>query len=453
MKKRINRMFVVISLLAIVLTTGLITGVYYNLFRRQVTADLKDYTALVREMNVDAEPEEPGQGLARRGIRLTVVDSRGNVMYDNEVDSSSLENHGDRPEIREALETGEGQSVRRSSTLSNNTFYYALRLENGNVLRVAKDAESIVSIFSSAFPTILWILAALILLSLGMAHFLTEKLILPVEKLAENMDSEGDCADYEELAPFVRMIREQHQDIIRNARMRQEFTANVSHELKTPLTSISGYAELIETGMASDEDVVRFARGIHNSANRLLTLINDIIRLSELDSGESEEPFETLNLFELAESCTEMLQMNAEKHDVTITALGEECYIKGNRQMIEELLYNLCDNAIRYNNAGGSVTVSVKKDSENTRGQVVLSVKDTGIGIPEEHRERIFERFYRVDKSRSKSTGGTGLGLAIVKHIVAKHDAVMELDSEVGRGTEIRVIFREVTENCDSRRK
>ncbi len=447
MKKRINKMFVVISILAIVLTTGLVTAVYYNLFRRQVTADLKDYTTLVRDMYADTIPEEWGRKLAEGGIRLTMVDSKGNVLYDNEVDSSELENHSDRPEIREALETGEGESVRRSSTLSINTFYYALRLENGNVLRVAKDAESIVSIFGSAFPTILWILAVLILMSLGMAYFLTEKLIQPIEQLAENMDAECDCTDYEELAPFVKMIREQHQGILQNAQMRQEFTANVSHELKTPLTSISGYAELIETGMASDEDVVRFARGIHNSANRLLTLINDIIRLSELDSGEAEESFEKLNLFELAETCTEMLQMNAGKHDVKITAVGEECYIRGNKQMIEELLYNLCDNAIRYNNAGGSVTVSVKKGSngECGYGQVMLSVKDTGIGIPEEHRERIFERFYRVDKSRSKSTGGTGLGLAIVKHIVAKHDAVMELDSEVGKGTEIRVIFREYT--------
>lgn len=445
MKKRINRMFIVIALLAIGLTTGLLTVVYYGLFRSQITADLKDYTVLVREMQADMGIEALGRGLSQREIRLTLVDSQGNVLYDNEVDSENLENHGDRPEIREALETGEGQSVRRSETLSRNTFYYTVRLGNGNVLRVAKDAESIVSIFSSAFPTIIWILAALILLSMGMAHFLTDKLILPVERLAENMDSDGDFGDYEELAPFIRMIQKQHQDIIKNAQMRQEFTANVSHELKTPLTSISGYAELIETGMATEEDVVRFARGIHNSSDRLLSLINDIIRLSELDSGEAETPFEKLNLRELAEICGEMLQMSAEKHGVKLSVEGEPCYIQGNRQMMEELLYNLCDNAIRYNNQGGSVLVRTAKGQKDTRGrqEIVLTVKDTGIGIPEEHRDRIFERFYRVDKSRSKSTGGTGLGLAIVKHIVAKHGAALELDSEVGRGTEIRVIFKE----------
>lgn len=455
MKKRINRMFVVISLFAIGLTTGLLTMVYYNLFRSQVTADLKDYLALVRKLESAEGFESIGQSLCDRGIRLTLTDAQGNVLYDNEVDSGMLENHGNRPEIRQALETGEGQSVRTSETLSHNTFYCALRLDNGNVLRVAKDAESIVSIFSSVVPSILWILAVLILLSLGMAHFLTHKLILPVERLAENIDSGGDFSDYEELTPFIRMIRKQHQDIIRNAQMRQEFTANVSHELKTPLTSISGYAELIETGMASDEDVIRFAAGIHSSSDRLLTLINDIIELSELESTETERPFERLNLCELTETCVEMLQMCGSKRGVKISAEGEVCYIMGNKQLLEELLYNLCDNAVRYNNEGGSVIVRTKKapDSARENGKVILSVKDTGIGIPKEHQERIFERFYRVDKSRSKSTGGTGLGLAIVKHIVAKHDALMELDSEVGKGTEIRVIFQEATEAPGLRRK
>ena len=219
--------------------------------------------------------------------------------------------------------------------------------------------------------------------------------------------------------------------------MRQEFSANVSHELKTPLTSISGYAELIETGMASEQDTVRFAHGIHNSANRLLTLINDIIRLSELDGTEGEADTELLNLHEMAKNCVEMLSMSAEKHDVTIALSGTECYVTANRQMMEELLYNLCDNAIRYNNLGGSVDVQTYAREDHT----YLIVKDTGIGISKEHQERIFERFYRVDKSRSKSTGGTGLGLAIVKHIIAKSHANLELESEPGKGTAIKVVF------------
>jgi len=219
--------------------------------------------------------------------------------------------------------------------------------------------------------------------------------------------------------------------------MRQEFTANVSHELKTPLTAISGYAELIETGMASEEDVERFAEGIHKSSNRLLTLINDIIKLSEIDGNDPEEDQEQVNLFQSAKVCVEMLQVSAEKHEVSIALAGEECYVQGNKQMIDELLYNLCDNAIRYNNAGGRVEVRVYKREDKT----VLEVEDTGIGIPKESQERVFERFYRVDKSRSKQTGGTGLGLAIVKHIIAKHNASMELESEVGVGTKITVNF------------
>lgn len=444
MKRKINKMFVLIAVLAILLTTVLITVVYHNLFRNQVTADIKDCVVLLEKYADTGHLEELGEALNGQKIRVTLIDPEGNVLYDNEVDKSGLENHLGRPEIKEAMENGEGQAVRNSSTLSRNTFYYAVKLQNGNVLRVAKDAGSIYNMFGSVLPTIIWILAALILLSLGMAHFLTGKLIVPIERLAENMEENVNFGEYEELFPFITMIQKQHQDIVKNAKIRQEFTANVSHELKTPLTAISGYAELIETGMASEEDVTRFAKGIHSSANRLLTLINDIIRLSELDSGETEPPFEDLNLYELADTCVEMLAMNAEKHGVSIAMSGEECHINGNRQMVEELLYNLCDNAIRYNNEGGSVEVNVSTvhDRETGEDRSVLTVRDTGIGIPKEHQERIFERFYRVDKSRSKSTGGTGLGLAIVKHIVAKHGAEIKLASEVGKGTEISVWFK-----------
>ena len=241
--------------------------------------------------------------------------------------------------------------------------------------------------------------------------------------------------------PFLNTIQQQHEDIMKSAKIRQEFTANVSHELKTPLTSISGYSELIENGMASAGDVQRFAGEIHKNAQRLLTLINDILRLSELD--DSERPvaatFETVDLYDIAKNCVNMLALNAEKHQVHVEMLGTSCLMDGNKQMLEELIYNLCDNAIRYNNQGGSVQVSIQEINETS--QVELIVKDTGIGIPKEHQSRIFERFYRVDKSRSKSTGGTGLGLAIVKHIVSQHQAEIRLESETGIGTTIRIVF------------
>lgn len=430
-------MLVLIAMLGIFATMLLSTFVYYDLFKHQVIEDLRAYTLLVTDHENGMEMEQIGTELLQYDMRLTLVDSNGNVLYDNEADSQSMENHIGRPEIAEAISKGEGQAIRHSETLSQSTFYYAVRMENGNILRVAKDAGSIYSVIGRVLPSLVLVLAVLVVLCMVTAHLLTAKLITPIEKLAENLDEHNDVTDYEELTPFISMIKEQHQDIIKNAKIRQEFTANVSHELKTPLTSISGYAELIETGMASESDVIRFAQGIHSSANRLLTLINDIIRLSELDGTEEEVVFERLNLYQLASTCVEMLTMNAEKHNVTISIQGMDCFIRGNKQMIEELLYNLCDNAIRYNNAGGSVTVEAYPKHQDT----ILVVRDTGIGIPEEHRERIFERFYRVDKSRSKSTGGTGLGLAIVKHIIAKHEADMDLKSELGKGTNIQVTF------------
>ena len=219
--------------------------------------------------------------------------------------------------------------------------------------------------------------------------------------------------------------------------MRQDFTANVSHELKTPLTAISGYAELMENGMVPPEEIGSFAQKIEKNARRLLSLINDIIRLSELDSSNTQLLVEKFDLFEEAQICGENMQIYAEKNDVTITYEGGHQEITANREMINELINNLCANAIRYNKKNGSVKVRV----DSSQGHPYISVADTGIGISKEHQKRVFERFYRVDKSRSKQTGGTGLGLAIVKHIVALHDAQLNLESEVGKGTTITVTF------------
>lgn len=247
---------------------------------------------------------------------------------------------------------------------------------------------------------------------------------------------------------YRQISREKEADLDQNARMRQEFTANVSHEMKTPLTAISGYAELIESGMISSEtEVQRMAGEIHSNSGRLITLINDVIRLSELDE-EQAETLEMVSLSSVAENCVSMLQINAEKHHVTITYSGEEAYLWATRQMTEEILYNLCDNAIRYNKENGSVHVTVKRQGM----KAVLSVCDTGIGIPEDSKERIFERFYRVDKSRSKSTGGTGLGLAIVKHILMRLDGSLSLNSTAGEGTDITIVFPPCEQNgqCES---
>ena len=451
MKKKINIQFLIITLLAILTTVSLSIFVFYELFKQEVMADLKTNTQLLVETDAwEQIVEKKDAGALDDGVkqlRLTLVDGTGEVILDTNAEVGSMDNHSARPEISQALQAGEGQAIRQSSTIGKNAFYYAIRLENGSVLRTAKEAGSITSVFESILPVIVILCVLLFALCMILSHFLTGSIIEPIENLADNLDASDSVKVYKELVPFVQTIKKQHEDIMRNATMRQEFTANVSHELKTPLTSISGYSELIESGMAADEDIVRFAAEIHKNSNRLLTLINDIIRLSELDQVEEQNCFEELDIYDIAQNCVEMLRLSAKKHDVTMELHGVHRIICANRQMMDELVYNLCDNAIRYNNPGGRVDITVDAavafDKTAETGATIIEVKDTGIGISKEHQERIFERFYRVDKSRSKSTGGTGLGLAIVKHIVAAHkNASLSLTSEPGKGTCIRVAFK-----------
>ena len=292
----------------------------------------------------------------------------------------------------------------------------------------------------NALPLILLVMALMIALSIFAAHLLTDRLVEPIRRLTADMDGEHSAASYPELQPFMHTIRSQHEEILKSANMRVEFTANVSHELKTPLTSISGYAELIENGMASGEQAQRFAAEIHKSANRLLTLINDIIKLSQMDAPGYKVEREAVDLGQIAENTVQQLRISAQKMDVTLTTDVKPAWVMADKGMMEELIYNLCDNAIRYNVRGGSVRVEVRP----VRERILLVVQDTGIGIGRENQERVFERFYRVDKSRSKATGGTGLGLAIVKHIAAQHDATIAMESELGSGTTITVSFERV---------
>lgn len=437
MKKKINRQLMIIAALAVIGMLLFMSVGFYRIFRSQVMEDLKNYADVLSKSDILQEPEVKRYDFEKDNVRTTVVTPEGQVIYDSNANVGEMDNHAGRPEIKEALEKGEGQSIRRSSTMQRNTYYYTVRMEDGNVLRVARESHSIWSILYRSLPVMAVMIVGLMAVCLLLSHYLTKSIVSPIEQMAADMNHIEESNVYEELAPFAATIRQQHEAILANANMRQEFTANVSHELKTPLTAISGYSELIENGMASGQDAIRFAAGIHQSAKRLLTLINDIIKLSELDVMEPEIAFESINLYELAQDTVEMMQMRAEDRSVILSMTGSPCTIQGDKQMIEELIYNLCDNAIAYNNIGGMVDVCVGKAGEN----VFLRVKDTGIGISKEHQERIFERFYRVDKSRSKSTGGTGLGLAIVKHIVAVHNAQLQLESEPGKGTEVTVIF------------
>jgi len=436
MKKKIRAHMMGIGILTMFISILLMTFVSYKLLQKQVMEDLKTDAYLLKDTGKTDKASLEEIIYKIKDIRVTLIDKSGKVLLDTEANPSTMENHNNRTEIMKARAGGEGEDIRRSHTMKRDTYYFAILLDNGYVLRVARESHSIWSILYSALPPVILLIMVILVLCYFLSQILTKSIIRPIESLGRNMDQVEELNTYDELKPFIQTIRKQHEDIIKNANMRQQFTANVSHELKTPLTAISGYSELIENGMATSKDIEHFAAGIHQNANRLLTLINDIIRLSELDVTK-EIVMEPLDLYKLAENSVEMLKMSAENRNVILSLEGSSCMIRANKSMMEELLYNLCDNAIRYNNKKGRVWVNVCKKGENA----VLEVRDTGIGISKEHQERIFERFYRVDKSRSKSTGGTGLGLAIVKHIVAQNHAQILLESELGKGTDIQIVF------------
>lgn len=440
MKKKINIRFIMIAALAIVVTALSAMLVYYNILKEQVFGDLKAYAHVIELLNIDdlaAGIEKDPYNPIDDDLRITLIGADGEVLYESLLNKDEMDNHNERPEIIEAREKGEGEAVRYSATSGTHTFYYAERLQNGNVLRIGRDSVSVNRIMVNTLVIVLVIALCILFVCMGISHYLTKKLVEPIEKLATNIMLVDENNVYEEIRPFVNTIKEQHINIINNAQLRQEFTANVSHELKTPLTAISGYAELIGNGMTGKEDTIRFSNEIHSNANRLLSLINDIIKLSELDEADHQMEMERIDLYKLAENCVQMMQVTAEKQGIRLILQGESTMVMANKGLMDEVFYNLCSNAIRYNKPGGSVTVTVGTKEERP----FLSVADTGIGIPKECQERVFERFYRVDKSRSKSTGGTGLGLAIVKHIVAQHNAALHLDSELGEGTTIEIVF------------
>lgn len=554
LKSKLTGRLCIIGLVSVILTAVSATLAFWFIFSQQAQDDLKTYAALMSAsceqsaaQGADALPKLTGDG-----YRVTLISGGGDVLYESDTEASRthMDNHKDRPEIRQAFETGQGASARESDTLGRVTYYYAVRLQSGDVLRVSKQVDSVFSVFGGIIPILIAIAVYVLLVCLVMAAEMTKGIIKPIE----NMAKDPDAVAYDELVPFSNMIERQRREInaqmeriqqetdkintiianmeegfvlldsdknvlmhndsalhllqsgvpdiigssfIRLTRnesvnhcvdrasrgksmetvfeaagrhlqllanpvyskgeqigviciivdmtgkreldlMRQEFTANVSHELKTPLTSISGYAEMIENGLARDGDVKAFAAKIHKEAGRLVALIGDIIKLSQLDEEPAQPVQEVrVDLAALVEECADSLVISADKHKVTIETDTVPCTVHGDRDMLYELVYNLCDNAIRYNQENGSVLLRVRPQG----GKTVLTVKDTGIGIPKEHQARIFERFYRVDKSRSKQTGGTGLGLAIVKHIAEQHRAAIRLQSEEGAGTEITVTF------------
>ncbi len=534
----------------LVLAAGvaLIFGVLHGFFENQIKAELAKEAryisyALKNEGTAFLENFNGGDE------RITLIAPDGTVFADTVSDTENMENHSDREEIRQAFEKGAGTSVRYSDTLTEKTVYYALLLEDGNVLRVSTTQYTVPAVLLGLSQPVAVIIVFAFLLSLALSARTAKSIVKPINAL--DLDSPESNDTYEELSPLLKKIAVQKRTIssqlkeagrkqeefrlitenmregflvidrdtnlltynsaalkllgaaepvsgsalslnrakgfrevvektletghseseisldgriyslIANAvlneekiigavivildvtesakreQLRREFTSNVSHELKTPLTSISGFAEILKSGYASAETVTDFSSSIYDEAQRLIALVSDIIKISELDEGYVQYEKEAIDLYELSEEIAKRLKPEAEKKKVRISVLGESVEIVGVRKILGEMIYNLLDNAIKYNNENGLADIIVVS-AEDT---VTLTVRDTGIGIPKAHRDRVFERFYRVDKSHSKAIGGTGLGLSIVKHGAVYHNAVISLESEEGKGTAVSIKF------------
>ena len=544
MISKIFRATVLVAVIVLLCSLGVVMGVLYNHFTGVQVQQLKDELSLAvtgteQYGNAFLENVEADR------FRVTWIDTDGTVLFDTQVDQTAMENHADREEIREAFETGFGSAVRDSSTLTQQTYYEAQRLQDGTVLRISASHASALSLMMGMLWPIVLVSMLAIILSLLLARRMAKNIVEPLNTL--NLEQPLSNDTYEELSPLLRRINQQHRQIesqmrklqrksdefaqitshmqeglvvldketnirsinsaamrifeadadcvggsffqiqhsnalrkaLNNAldrghgsarlelegrcyrfdmssiqsdgnllgavilavdvtesqnaeQMRREFSANVSHELKTPLQGIIGSAELLESGMVKPEDVPRFVGHIRKEATRLVNLIQDIIRLSQLDEGVAL-PSEEVDLLALAKEVTSILETSAAEKNVRLIVSGEGFKVQGVRRMLHEVLYNLCDNAIKYNVPGGSVEIHIESKK--------LTVRDTGIGIPAEHKDRIFERFYRVDKSHSKASGGTGLGLSIVKHAAAYHKAQISLESIPGKGTTITIQF------------
>uniref|UniRef100_UPI00402506C1 ATP-binding protein n=1 Tax=Eubacterium sp. TaxID=142586 RepID=UPI00402506C1 len=438
-KKTLYKIFA-FGVSVITITAVLILSVFYSYSDNQLKEQLRVVESVVENQLAQDDDTAFISNHIDKNVRITLVAKDGTVIADSQESANKLGNHLNRQEIQQAIKNGEATVTRHSDTQEKKIYYFAKQLDNGNILRVSAEAKSIGKFFSDyiiyIFLCIIVVIVAAVFVSMG----ITKSIVKPITQLGQSLDNIDKFKSDEELKPLVNALLQQKKKQKMLDKQKKQFTANVSHELKTPLTSIAGYAELIETGMAKPEDIKPFAGVIRKQALRLVSLSEDIIQLSQLEESDDEDmSFESVNLYEIAQRCVEALNINAINKCVTLNLTGEECYIRGKAQLVEELVYNLCDNAIRYNKENGNVTVTVTPLEKGAS----VSVKDTGIGIPKKYQERIFERFFRVDKSRSKATGGTGLGLAIVKHITQLHDAKLEISSEEGKGTEIIVTFKD----------
>ena len=442
MSSKIFKAIWTVALTVFLASLLLIMGSLYGYFSSLQKKQLRIETELAAQ-GVTLSGAEYFDGLNDGNYRITWVGPTGEVLFDDQADSATMENHMERPEIRQALEEGYGEASRRSYTLADQQYYAAKQLPDGSVLRMSVAQLSVWSLLFGFAQPICFVILAALLLSYLLASRIAAKIVKPINSLDPTHPSQYyGQKNYEEIEPLLRHIAAQQaqlkrdqEEIEKAALIRQEFSANVSHELKTPLHAISGYAELLETGLVKEEDRKPFAEKIRRESLRMTRLIEDIIDLTKLDNGGTEMKWERCDFYRIVENAVDTLDAAASAMGLSVTVTGENAPLTAVPQMLYSIAYNLCDNAIKYNHVGGSVKVSVSQDEQHT----VLTVKDTGIGIPEGEQERIFERFYRVDKSRSKEAGGTGLGLSIIKHAVLIHHGTIRLNSSPGEGSEFIV--------------
>lgn len=549
MKNKIFRALVALAAMAVLVASGLITFLvsqdYFNETKKELAQEAR-YISMGLESGgndfLNKIAAENGSN-----VRITLIDKDGIVLFDNQAEAKTLENHAMRQEIMEAVAVGAGEAERFSDTLDKTTYYYAVRLDDGKILRLARTIDSIYKSVLQMLPIMGGIVIVVAFLASIVARRVTFNLIKPLDQV--NLDEPLDNETYDELAPFLTRIAKQKRQLSKNLKklrgkqeeltiitnnmneglvllngqqnvlfinesaakifgfstkevigrniltvdraqevqdllqkisqagkgeglyekdghfyqlsgssvngsgsviliydvtekmtaekLRREFSANVSHELKTPLQSILGYAEIMKNGLVKDEDKQRFLERIHAEAGNMIELIQNIMELSRLDENKTLDEFEDVDLLKLAQSVTLRLKHKAQTKGVTLDVSGSSACVCGVQSILSEVLYNLVDNSIKYNKDNGKVDVKVQDGSE----EVTVSVSDTGIGIGAADRERVFERFYRADKSHSKEIGGTGLGLSIVKHGVLFHKGRVELESEPGVGTTITFVL------------
>lgn len=435
-------LLIILSVILTFLAAGTVMYNRYDIYMKQGVRDEAAYIKTgLEEDGRDFLTDKIGNATSSR---ITLLGKDGDVLFDSIENPSEMENHSNRPEFIEAEKKGFGEMVRYSDTLSKQTFYYAIKLKDDQVLRVARTTDSLLMTMLSSFLLLGGLVCVIFVIEFFLVQNQTQKLIEPINQI--NLEKPLDNVCYEELRPLLfrldqqnRQIKKQMEDLKNAESARKEFTANVSHELKTPLMSISGYAELMMNGMVPPDKIQDFSGRIFHESERLSNLVADIIQLSRLDEKNGETMFEQVDIGELGEDVINNLQNRAAKKKINLEYTGESAQMQGVRHVLYEMFYNITDNAIRYTQDGGDVKVFVGK----LNGKPYFRVEDNGIGIPESEQQRIFERFYRVDKSHSRETGGTGLGLSIVKHGAVLHHAKILLDSEPGKGTKMELLFNQ----------